>query len=422
MKIKYIFFLSIFIPSISFAGGFQINTMGAKALGMGGAFTGVANDASAIYFNPAGMSDIRWQHELYTGVSLIFPQVSVQTAANANVNQNSPIATPIEFYYVYKFNEKFSFGFGVNNQFGAKSSYPNDWEGRYIVQELSLKTYMFQPTASYKINDYLNVGGGFVYTTGIFDLQQSAPLQTNSTPYGEAHLTGSGNAMGYNFGILSHVKDYFNIGIDYRSKFKINLNNGNADFTDIPAGVQNLYPPTSGFTSSVTLPAVFCVGVSKLLCNRKLMLAFDFWRTFWSSYDTLKFTFSDNVTPAVISPRLYKDVNYYGFGGTYLLNDKFKARAGIFYDFSPIPDGYVSPELPDGNVFGWSLGGTYKLNSTFSFDLSFLNYDATLTRSYTQGGFTGTYHKIISVLDFGINFHFGKNYHFEDDKEIKTID
>src|ERR1035437_3784388 len=74
-------------PSSSKAGGFQINTMGAKALGMGGAFTGVANDASTIYFNPAGMSDIRWQHELYTGVSLIFPQVSVQTAANGNINQ-----------------------------------------------------------------------------------------------------------------------------------------------------------------------------------------------------------------------------------------------------------------------------------------------------------------------------------------------
>ncbi len=410
MKINTAVLILTLLSFNAIGGGFQINTQGAKALGMGGCFTGLANDASSVYFNPAGMSDLKFRHEIYAGVSIIIPQVAVQTAAVNSINQNSPIATPIELYYVFKCTDKLSFGLGINNQFGAKSSYPDDWEGKYIIQELSLKSYLFQPTASYKINDYLNIGAGFVYGIGTFELKQAVPLETNSTPYGEAQLTGKGNAMGYNLGLLSHLKDYGSIGISYRSKFQLKLNNGDATFTNIPDGVRNLFPPTTTFASSVTLPAVLCIGISKEFMDKKLTVTIDFWRTFWHTYDTLKFTFSDTATPSIISPRLYQDVNFFGLGAAYKINKKITARAGAFYDFSPIKDGYVSPELPDGDTFGWSVGSSFKFNETFAFDLSFLNYNITMTRSFTEKGFTAKYHKIISVIDVGINVSFGKKF------------
>lgn len=34
------------------AGGFQLNTQGVRALGMGGAFLAWANDPSSLFFNP----------------------------------------------------------------------------------------------------------------------------------------------------------------------------------------------------------------------------------------------------------------------------------------------------------------------------------------------------------------------------------
>ncbi len=50
--------------------GFQINSQGARAMGMGLAFTAVANDPSAIFFNPAGLG---WQKhfEVQAGSSFI---------------------------------------------------------------------------------------------------------------------------------------------------------------------------------------------------------------------------------------------------------------------------------------------------------------------------------------------------------------
>ena len=50
--------------------GFQVMTQGARATGMGLAFTGVADDPTAIFYNPAGLG---WQKhfEIYVGGALL---------------------------------------------------------------------------------------------------------------------------------------------------------------------------------------------------------------------------------------------------------------------------------------------------------------------------------------------------------------
>ncbi|TYB81177.1 MAG: hypothetical protein FXF54_14905 [Kosmotoga sp.] len=55
MLFLYVFTVLI-VPTFVFANGFQINEQGAKALGMGGAFVAQADDPSALYFNPAGIT------------------------------------------------------------------------------------------------------------------------------------------------------------------------------------------------------------------------------------------------------------------------------------------------------------------------------------------------------------------------------
>ena len=41
-------------PAITIAGGFQLNIQGLKAVAMGGAFAGVASDATTVFFNLLG--------------------------------------------------------------------------------------------------------------------------------------------------------------------------------------------------------------------------------------------------------------------------------------------------------------------------------------------------------------------------------
>ena len=56
MILRKIFTIIILGTSLLFAGGFQINEHGARAMALGNAFTAIANDASAVYWNAAGLS------------------------------------------------------------------------------------------------------------------------------------------------------------------------------------------------------------------------------------------------------------------------------------------------------------------------------------------------------------------------------
>ena len=114
--------LLLTVPGITIAGGFQLNLQGLKAVAMGGAFAGVGSDATTVFFNPAGMSNLE-HHNFTFGVNLVNGNVSIQTPEIANEDQTTGMATPIHFYYSGKVNEKLSLGFLVNNQFGSSSSF-----------------------------------------------------------------------------------------------------------------------------------------------------------------------------------------------------------------------------------------------------------------------------------------------------------
>ena len=85
------------IPSLVFAGGFQLNVQGLKAIAMGGAFTAVGSDASTVFFNPAAMCNLQG-HQITAGINIIDPNVSLQTPETANIDQTSGVGTPFHIY------------------------------------------------------------------------------------------------------------------------------------------------------------------------------------------------------------------------------------------------------------------------------------------------------------------------------------
>jgi long-chain fatty acid transport protein len=404
------------------AGGFQINQQSHKATGMGGAFTGLCIDASSIFYNPGGLYKLKG-HQFTGGFTLIDPHVSLQTDANDNIDQTTGNATPFHFYYSGQFiNEKLRIGFGVNNQFGSSSSFDDDWEGRFIVQNIGLQTFMFQPTVSYAILDEkLSIGAGFVYTAGNFHYEKGVPLASKDNEYGKATLSGSGNAMGFNVGIFStpyklEKEDYVfsvSVGLDYRHKLKMDLDNGNVDFTDIPSSLRDKFPESTGFTSSLTLPAVASGGIALTYEKPervKVDLLYDLTRTFWSSYDTLAFDFENADTPDSKTPKNWEDVFVHRIGLNITYKEFISIRGGIYMDQSPIPDGRVSPELPDNSHTGYTAGIGVNITDNISVDLSYLRSAFERPNaSLTTEGFTASYRRIVNVYGIGINVKFGEN-------------
>ena len=206
MRRNLVMFLFVF-PSLLYAGGFQLNVQGLKAIGMGGASTGVTPNVSSVFFNPAALTKIDGHHIAF-GINFIDPSISLQTAQTANIDQTSATGTPFHLYYSgeilkAKLDNKLRVGFLINNQFGSSASFDDDWQGRFIIQNIELKTFMFQPTLAYQLHDKLSVGGGIVFTTGSFNLERALPVGGVNTTEGGASLKGDGTGVGFNIGLYS---------------------------------------------------------------------------------------------------------------------------------------------------------------------------------------------------------------------------
>lgn len=396
----------------TFAGGFQLNVQSARSLGLGGANTGFSWGTESVFFNPGGMTNLKG-HNFTFGGSLIMPLVSLQTPVTDNINQTSPNATPIHFYYGGQLTDNLFVGLGINNQFGSSSSFEDSWEGRFIVQNISLKTFSYQPTIAYKIHDYISIGAGFVFTTGNFAYEKAVPVGSATTDYGKARLSGSGISYGFNAGLFSTLldNDHYRItlGASYRSGQKIKLEDGVAEFTDIPVSLQTTFPASTSFTGELNLPSVITAGLSaqyKINEGNALTLVYDFNYTGWSSYDTLAFDFANADTPDSKTTKAWKNSPTHRFGIEYALKEMYYFRVGGYYDISPIQDGYVSPELPDASQFVPTVGFGMQIGDHVGFDLAWIHQNAERESALTDAGFTAKYHRIADVITLSATIKF----------------
>jgi len=391
----------------AFAGGFQLNLQGIRSIGMGGAYTGLAHGPAATFFNPGGLTQIKG-HQFNLGTNLIFPSVSLQTDVHDNIDQTTGMATPLHFYYGGQINEKLYVGFGLNNQFGSSSSFEDDWQGKYIVQNIGLRTFMFQPTIAYKIHDKISLGAGLVYTRGSFSYEKAVPLTTDATKYGKARLEGKGSAFSFNIGAFSQLikndKMELGLGIDYRSGINLKLNGGTATFTDIPSSLTGTFPNSTEFDGGLKLPSVATAGLSfKYIINDKsqITFAYDFVQTNWSSYDTLAFDFKNEDTPDSKTVKNWQNVKTHRFGVEYKINKLF-FRVGGYHDQSPILDGFVSPELPDATHMAPTLGFGMEVSEKISFDISYLSQKYSREASLDAAGFSAKYNRGVDVVGFSL--------------------
>jgi long-chain fatty acid transport protein len=388
-----------------FAGGFQINTQGPAATGMAGAFTGVANDASSVFYNPGGMAFNAKTSVLFGG-SLIMPQSSFLSPYNGNVNKDKQLFSPFYVYGTYKINDNFSAGLGINTPFGLGTKWADNWEGKFITQEIKLAVIAIQPTLSYKINENLSVGAGFVFTNGSVAMRKAIPVSDAQNPYGAVELKGSGNGYGYNLGIMGKFGDKFSIGLNYRSSLNLILNDGDATFIHIPASLSGKFPPNAKFNSKIRLPNSLTMGIGYKAFSELLITA-EIGFTGWSSYDTLALDFPNVSGLNNKSVKNYKDVFVYRLGGQYLIHEKLTIRAGVAYDTSPVQDGYLSPELPDANKLILSCGLTY--NPTKNLGLSaYYTYENLQERNgiNNAANFSGTYKTLVNIAGVGIHYNF----------------
>lgn len=374
MKRLHSLILFCFISGWVFAGGFQVNLQGQKQSGMGHTGTAMLLGASCAFFNPGALSFID-SAQISLGSSFIVSRIMyLETYPGVYTTETvHRTGTPFTFYASYKPSKikNLTAGLAIYTPFGSGIQYQDDWKGQFVMREMSLRTVFFQPTISYRLSEKFGFGVGLVYGTGSFELRKGIPVADQNGNYGEGILSGNATGTGYNLGMYFNLTKRVSAGISFRSGVKVSTDEGKASFT-IPSSVAEYFPSTS-FSTTISLPAVFSYGLS-YKASDKTTFAFDMNFVGWSVYDTLSFDFVENTDKLkdISSPRMYKDAFITRIGCQHSFFRWLTVRGGVYYDVTPVPDQYVTPETPDTDKIGITSGFTLKMGPHTNLDFSLL--------------------------------------------------
>lgn len=397
----------VFAAATTFGGGYQVGLHGAKNIGMGLIGTSLSYDASTYFYNPAGGVFIKDRFSFSGGMSLLMTRTTYsaldmdyQTSIEHKMN------TPFYFYAAFKPYEDLSIGLAVNTPYGNKLSWGKEWKGRYLIQDIAFKAITIQPSFSYKFHDVVSAGIGIVMCIGNVELNKAIPVDSVG---GEGALNIKGNAfnVGVNFGIMVKPVKGLSLGLDYRSKINMFVDDGDATFT-VPAALQTNFPKDNKVAVNLPLPANLDFGASYEI-NDKWMVGLNLCYVFWKAYDSLKFEFATTTASVkeTTSPTLYKNKLIARVGAQYTPNKILAVRIGGYYDPSPVPDDYLNPQTPSANAIGLTCGVSVIPVKNLSIDLSFLyvmGFDREGT--YTPDNFSGKYKTNAYAPGIGLTYCF----------------
>ncbi len=351
------------------AAGFYIQEQSVS--GQGASFAGSAaqpRDASVVFYNPAGMTYLKGGNA-HLGVSLLVPDGELEntgttlpagSAASTGDGGNPYDPTPVPSGYItQQITNNLWLGFGISAPFGLANEYDDGYFARYDSTETELTTIDFTPSAAYKINDWLSIGGSVIIQSVDAELKNNLFVTTEGTQT----LDGDDVSVGWKAGVLAEPWQGTRLGLDYRSRINHTLE-GRLVIEGTGGGDANI-----AGRADLDLPDIATFSVAHDLNERLTLLGSATWFG-WNSFDEIqvKNIIGGNVGAPVIQD--YQNTMAYSVGFDYMLNEAWTLRAGYQFDETPTTDERRTTRTPDGNRHWFSAGGTYSLNDQWSFDFS----------------------------------------------------
>ncbi len=424
--------------SLAWAGGFNIYELGSRATALGGAFTATADDASAIFYNPAGLAyqPDGWQFSL--NVSPLTPSSKFTRAEGTTAllypgdSQGETASNwffPTGAYITYK-KGAWSGGLGFFTPYGLGVEWDrkDTFAGRSISANAEIQGYYVSPVVTYQPTPHfaLSVGGHAVKTNLTLENIVTANLGTGTdvTNVADVKIDGTSDwALGLAAALMFRPIDRLTFGVNY----KMGVTN---KFRGQDATVTQRLTGSSAIDSLVTLSLIselgalgtqgvggdldfpdLVVGAVRYDFSPTISLEFDYAWFGWSTFDqvTLDFEKGSSVT----LEENYKDAWQIRVGGEYRYTDQLRFMIGYVHDTTPQPRGSMSPLLPDADRNDYSLGLTWTSGSgrydlTAGYMLVEFQDRSTLENGVGQNydGLDGTYASRAHIFTLGYTRRF----------------
>ena len=379
------------LPAGGYALGIRLFDHDAFATARGDAFVATADNPSAIYYNPAGITQLEGHH-LRFGANVINAQsdFNARTGPKAK-SQNDWTPVPGFFYTYSPSNFPVSFGLGYYLPYGLSFDWPENGPFRTTTTHGALQYHTLNPIAAWQVTRTLSLAAGPTFNYASVDLQRGI-----AAPGDEFKFNGNAFAVGASAGLRWQPLTRHSFGLSYRSRTTMQLD-GQSEVKPYPVPKQNA-------STDLPLPQVFVVGYSfrpTPLWN--LEVNFD-----WADWDTVNTPVLKQATGNVPLPLQWESSYALEFGATRYFENGLHLSGGYVFLQNSVPEKTFTPLVPDQDlhVFSVGLGGQYRS----------WNWDAAYQFSYGPGRdvsgsvygptVAGDYTFMAHALSLSVGFHF----------------
>ena len=357
------------IPSLSLGLGIRIPDQDARATARGNAFSATADNPSAIYYNPAGITDLYSPAlnspaftpgyggknaipftdtaapepgsglRVRTGLYAITLGNEVRLANGApGFDISHRWQTAPSFYATWKKGgSPLTFGLGVYAPYGFGIWYPENSPIRLLSISGNISYATINPVVAYKVTDTLSVAAGPTFNYGRTGLKQG--VSVFGAP-GAFEFEGDGWSVGWNAGLMWRPHPKHSFGIMYRSQTDIEF--GGHAHTSVPGLlVDNREKASAG----IKFPQNVVVGYS-FRPTPKWNLEVNVDWTDWDNLNTVNLRKPGGDQPLVFN---WQSSLFYEFGASYTFDGGVVASLGYIYSGNSVPNASFNPVVPDSN-------------------------------------------------------------------------
>lgn len=329
---------------------------------------------------------------LHTGTQAQFGFVGVGLNLDYNSKKGDSIhdengrkhaeAVP-NLFISHQINDVTWIGFGFTVPFGLSTEYGEDWEQSGEGTEAKIEVYDFNPSFAWKLSDKVSLGAGISYQYVKADLGFNwthHPLLGKGTP-GMAYTKVSGDAWGWNVGLMWTPVESVRIGASYRSAVGHTVNGTlNTDnHIKIPDGGNIVALPTS-MNAQVSMDAPAWAMLSAAWDVNDWLSLYGTMR--WADWSSFKSLTIETQHQDFESKKNWKDTYLYSVGYDARINSFWTLRGGIAYETSTIDDKYTrTGTIPDADRWWFAIGSSFHWTKDFQTDVGFAHLHGVHERS-----------------------------------------
>lgn len=372
---------------VSYAGGFMLMEQSAAGIGRANAGAGVfGDDASAAWFNPAGMTLMQGKH-FQAGTALGVIDAKYESKHSGASDNAMDGIVPVPFMHTtLQLTDSIWAGVSIAVPFGMQTKYKDSFEARARGLSAKVQTIDVNPSLAFKINDAFSVGVGVSAQYGSMEMVSGLGDGL------KAKVKGSDVAWGVNAGVMFKPREDMRFGLAWRSSVKHDLDG-------------HFYTPIKTYDTTVPFKTPQTVILSGAWdVNPQWTVAGTIRWSDWSVFKELPI--KSGSTEVKSTPENWKDCYLFSVGADYRYSDAWTFRAGTAYETSTIrEDKYRMPTVPDSSRLWLSVGATWHASKQLQCDVGYLFLHALgsspITESDNSTRVVGDY-KRTNVHMFGV--------------------